>query len=79
MSESRLIKALKARAVAKREKALMELEMLIYTPAAIGEHTTDHYLAEACKALQDLAEADSDLEMIEIYLSEDAPNQLLKG
>jgi hypothetical protein len=79
MAESKLVKALRARSIAKREKAIMELDLLINNPVAIGEHTTNHLMEEANKALSDLADADSELEMIEMYLSEDSKSSLLNG
>ena len=79
MSKIKLIEALKAKAIAKRAKALMELEMFIHNPAAIGEHTRDHLLDDASKSLADLADAESELDMIEFYLQEGGEKFLLNG
>jgi hypothetical protein len=77
--ESRLIRALRARSIAKKEKAIMELELLVNNPVAIGEHTTNHLLEEANQALSDLADAESELDMIQLYLSEDSNKNLING
>jgi hypothetical protein len=77
--ESRLIRALRARSIAKKEKAIMELELLVNNPVAIGEHTTNHLLEEANQALSDLADAESELDMIEMYLSENSNKNLING
>lgn len=77
--ESRLIRALRARSIAKKEKAIMELELLVNNPVAIGEHTTNHLLEEANQALSDLADAESELDMIELYLSENSNKNLING
>lgn len=76
---TRLLNALKLKSMAKKEKALMELELLLTKSAAIGEHTTNHLLEEATNALKDLADAESELEMIGLYLDQDSPNNLLLG
>jgi hypothetical protein len=77
--ESRLIRALRARSIAIKEKAIMELELLVNNPVAIGEHTTNHLLEEANQALSDLADAESELDMIEMYLSENSNKNLING
>lgn len=63
--EPRLIKALKAQAEADKQEALLTLETLIDSPSGIGEHTSEHFLAEAKKAICKLGEAEDQLETIE--------------
>ena len=63
--EYRLIKALRKQAEADKEEALLTLELLTESPAGIGEHTSEHFLAEAKKAIHKLGEAEDVLETIE--------------
>ena len=63
--EPRLIKALKAQAEADKQEALLTLETLIDSPSGIGEHTSEHFLAEDKKAIWKLGEAEDQLETIE--------------
>ena len=63
--EHRLIKALKKQAEADKEEALLTLEILIDSPAGIGEYTSGHFLEEAKKAINKLGEAEDQLETIE--------------
>ena len=66
--EHRLIKALKKQAEADKEEALLTLEILIDSPAGIGEHTSGHFLEEAKKAINKLGEAEDQLWTLIKYL-----------
>lgn len=81
MAEQRIIKALRARALADKEKALMQLDLILNNPVAVGDHTSKDFFEDAMDSLRQLSDAESSLDMIEFYLSENGPNskQLLKG
>lgn len=70
MAQYQLIKMLKAEFTAKKEKALLSLELLTETPAGIGDHSTEDFYKNATEAISALAEADDVLETIERYYSE---------
>lgn len=78
MAEQRIIKALKARAVADKERALMQLDLILNSPVAVGDHTSKDFFEDAMDSLRQLSDAESSLDMIELYLSEDS-KELLKG
>ncbi len=67
MKKSRVIAALKAQALADKEKALMALDLLENQAVGIGDHTANDFLKDATEALQLLAEAEDRLEMISKY------------
>ena len=67
MKKSRVISALKAQALADKEKALMALDLLENQAVGIGDHTTNDFLKDATESLNLLAEADDRLEIIEKY------------
>ena len=67
MKKTRVILALKAQALADREKALMSLDLLQNQAVGIGDHTANDFLKDATESLQLLAEAEDRLEMIEKY------------
>ena len=69
MKKSRVITALKAQALADKEKALMALDLLENQAVGIGDHTANDFLADATEALNLLAEADDRLEAIEKYFT----------
>jgi len=69
MKKSRVISALKAQALADKEKALMALDLLENQAVGIGDHTTNDFLKDATESLNLLAEADDRLEIIEKYFS----------
>ena len=55
--KERLYKALKSECEAKINESLLTLDMCFTKAAAIGEHTTEHFLKEASKALDTLTES----------------------
>jgi hypothetical protein len=65
--KSRIIEALKAQAIADRERALMALDLLENQAVGIGDHTVSDFFKDAQEALNLLAEAEDKLEMIEKY------------
>ena len=67
MKKSRIISALKAQALADKEKALMALDLLENQAVGIGDHTANDFLKDATESLNLLAEADDRLEIIEKY------------
>ncbi len=67
MKETRLIKALRAKAIAEREQALMALELLTENAVGIGDHTANDFFQDAEIALQRLVDADDKLEALDKY------------
>ena len=67
MEKTRVISALKAQALADREKALMSLDLLENKGVGIGDHTANDFLADATESLRLLADADDRLETIKKY------------
>jgi hypothetical protein len=70
MKKSKVINALKAQALADKEKALMALDLLENQAVGIGDHTAEDFFKDATEALNLLAEADDRLDAIEKYFSE---------
>lgn len=70
MAQYQVIKMLKAEYTARREKALMTLELLTQNPAGIGDHSTEDFYKNAEEGISALAEADDVLETINRYYSE---------
>jgi len=70
MKKSRVIQALKAQAIADKERALMALDLLQNQAVGIGDHTANDFLKDANEALELLADADDKLETIEKYFDE---------
>jgi hypothetical protein len=69
MKKSRVISALKAQAIADREKALMALDLLENQAVGIGDHTANDFLKDASEALSLLTDAEDRLEIINKYES----------
>ena len=67
--KSRVISALKAQALADKEKALMALDLLENKAVGIGDHTSNDSLKDANESLMLLAEAEDKLDMIEKYFT----------
>ena len=67
MKETRVIKALYAKAVADREQALMALELLTEFAVGIGDHTANDFFNDALISLQRLVDADDKLEALNKY------------
>jgi hypothetical protein len=75
MKKTRVIQALKAQALADREKALMALDLLENQAVGIGDHTANDFLKDATESLLLLSEAEDKLEMIEKYFTENKENE----
>lgn len=71
MKKTRVMQALKAQALADREKALMALDLLENQAVGIGDHTANDFLKDATESLQLLADADERIETIEKYFKEE--------
>lgn len=69
MKKTRVIAALKAQALADKEKALMALDLLENQAVGIGDHTANDFLKDATESLNLLSEAEDRLEMIEKHFS----------
>ena len=63
----RLYNALKSECEAKINEALLTLDMCFFKGTAIGEHTSEHFLAEASKALDKLTNGRDKLDTLEQY------------
>lgn len=70
MAEFRVIRALRAKAVAEKEQALMALELLTDKAVGIGDHTANDFFQDAEIALQRLVDADDKLEALDKYFSD---------
>lgn len=69
MKKTRVILALKAQALADKEKALMSLDLLENQAVGIGDHTANDFLKDATESLNLLCEAEDRLEMIDKHFS----------
>ena len=65
--QERLYNALKSECEAKINEALLTLDMCFLKGKAIGEHTSEHFLEEASKALDKLTDARDQLDTLEQY------------
>lgn len=70
MKKTRVILALKAQALADKEKALMALDLLENQAVGIGDHTANDFLKDATESLQLLADAEDRLDIINKYFNE---------
>jgi hypothetical protein len=68
--QERLYKALKSKSEAEINEALLTLDMCMTQSTAIGEHTSEHFLAEAWKALDKLTESRDKLDTLKQYYDE---------
>jgi hypothetical protein len=69
MKKTRVISALKAQALADKEKALKALDLLENQAVGIGDHTANDFLKDATESLNLLCEAEDRLDIIEKYFS----------
>ena len=65
--QERLYKALKSECEAEINEALLTLDMCMTKASAIGEHTSEHFLKEASKALDKLTNGRDKLDTLEQY------------
>ena len=68
--KERLYKALKSKCEAEINEALLTLDMCMTQSTAIGEHTSEHFLEEASKALDKLTDARDQLDTLEQYYND---------
>ena len=68
--KERLYQALKSECEAEINEALLTLDMCMTKSAAIGEHTSKHFLEEASKALTKLTDGRDRLDILEQYYDE---------
>ncbi len=69
MKKTMVMSALRAQAIADKQKALMALDLLENQAVGIGDHTANDFLNDATESLRLLADADERLEIIEKYFS----------
>ena len=67
MKKSRIIKALYAKAMADKEKALMALDLLENQAVCIGDHTANDFFNDAEEALQLLIDANDKMETLQAF------------
>ena len=65
--QKRLYKALKSECEANINEALLTLDLCFNNQTAIGEHTSEHFLEEASKALTKLTDARDRLNTLDYY------------
>ena len=65
--KERLYRALKSECEAEINESLLTLDMCMTQSTAIGEHTSEHFLKEASKALDKLTNARDKLDTLEDY------------
>ena len=69
--QKRLYKALKSECEADINEALLSLDLCFNNGTAIGEHTSEHFLEEASKALTKLTDGRDRLDTLEYYYDQD--------
>ena len=65
--KERLYRALKSECEANINEALLTLDMCFMKGTAIGEHTSEHFMEEASKALTKLTDARDRLDTLKEY------------
>ena len=65
--KERLYRALKSECETEINEALLTLDMCMTQSTAIGEHTSEHFLKEASKALDKLCHGRDRLDTLEQY------------
>jgi hypothetical protein len=68
--QERLFNALKSECEASINEALLTLDMCFTKATAIGEHTSEHFMEEASKALTKLTDARDRLDVLNEYYEE---------
>ncbi len=68
--QERLYRALKSECEANINEALLALDMCFTKATAIGEHTSEHFLEEASKALSKLTDARDRLDTLKEYYND---------
>ena len=75
--KERLYNALKSECESDINEALLTLDMCFKNQTAIGEHTSEHFLKEASKALDKLTEARDRIDVLNTYLEGTIGNKKL--
>ena len=65
--QKRLYQALKSECEANINEALLTLDLCFDNGTAIGEHTSEHFMEEASKALTKLTDARDRLDTLDYY------------
>ena len=65
--QERLYRALKSECKVNINEALLTLDMCFLKGTAIGEHTSEHFMEEASKALDKLTDARDRLDTLKEY------------
>ena len=68
--QKRLYKALESECESNINEALLTMDMCFNQAAAIGEHTSEHFLEEASKALTKLTHARDRLDTLREYYND---------
>ena len=66
--KKRLYKALKIELEVNVNEALLTLDLCFNNPTAIGEHTSEHFVKEAYKALDKLTESRDKIDVLNTYI-----------
>ena len=69
--QKRLYQALKSECEANINEALLTLDLCFDNGVAIGEHTSEHFMEEASKALTKLTDGRDRLDTLEYYYNQD--------
>ena len=79
--KKRLYNALKSECEADINEALLTLDMCFHKASAIGEHTSEHFLKEASKALEKVTNGRDKLDTLETYFDKTSllNKELLNG
>ena len=77
MANFKVIDALRAHAEAEKAKALTSFELLTDKAVGIGDHSTEDYFKNAFEALDQLAKAEEQIEILDRYFPEDNPGKIL--
>ena len=75
--KERLYNALKSEQEAKINEALLTLDLCFNNQTAIGEHTSEHFVKEASKALDKLTEARDKIDVLNTYFEGEIGNKKL--
>jgi hypothetical protein len=68
---------LKSSAEADKAKALLSLDLLGNKAVGIGDHSTEDYFKNAFEALDQLAKAEEQIEILDRYFPDDNPGKIL--
>ena len=74
--KERLYRALKSECEANINEALLTLDMCFLKATAIGEHTSEHFMEEASKALSKLTDGRDRLDTLDYYYDNQVKKQL---